>query len=100
MAAAASTEMKALTNEPQVAQDYEVFISYSHQNKDEALQMLKRLKSIDSSLNVFIDSSGLNTGASWQQSLYHAIGKEMFLAKFFFFRADFLRLWQVRKKFV
>lgn len=75
MAAAASTDMKALTNEPQVAQDYEVFISYSHQNKDEALQMLKRLKSIDSSLNVFIDSSGLNTGASWQQSLYHAIGK-------------------------
>ena len=31
-------------------------------------------RSVDSDLNIFIDSAGLNTGTSWQQLLYSALG--------------------------
>ncbi|XP_032233355.1 uncharacterized protein LOC5508685 isoform X2 [Nematostella vectensis] len=52
---------------------HDVFISYSHCNDAEAMKVLQLLKEHNPSINVFIDTSGLNTGASWQQALYHAL---------------------------
>jgi len=54
---------------------YDVFISYSHQNKSHANKVLETLKSLAPDLRIFIDTAGLNTGTSWQQILYNAIGK-------------------------
>ena len=54
---------------------YDVFISYSHQNKTHADKLLETLSSVDPDLKIFIDTAGLNTGTSWQQLLYNALGK-------------------------
>ena len=61
----------------QMPSSYDVFISYSHCNKTEALEALEALKSCAPELNVFIDTAALNTGTSWQQTLYHALGKSL-----------------------
>ena len=58
-----------------MALSYDVFISYSHQNKAHANKLLDTLRSIDPDLKIFIDTAGLNTGTSWQQLLYNALGK-------------------------
>ena len=55
---------------------YDVFISYSHQNKEHADKVLQTLRSLDLELKIFIDTSGLNTGTSWQQKLYNSLGKK------------------------
>lgn len=52
---------------------YDVFISYSHQNKEHADKVLQTLRSLDLELKIFIDTSGLNTGTSWQQKLYNSL---------------------------
>lgn len=57
------------------ASGYDVFISYSHQNKTHANKVLETLKSLAPDLRIFIDTAGLNTGTSWQQILYNALGK-------------------------
>ena len=54
---------------------YDIFISYSHQNKTHANKVLETLKSLAPDLTIFIDTAGLNTGTSWQQILYNALGK-------------------------
>ena len=54
---------------------YDVFISYSHQNKTHANKVLETLKSLARDLRIFIDTAGLNTGTSWQQILYNALGE-------------------------
>lgn len=56
--------------------NYDVFISYSHQNKAHAEKVLQTLTSLDPELKIFIDTSGLNTGTSWQQKLYNSLGKK------------------------
>lgn len=52
---------------------YDVFISYSHQNKTHADKVMETLKSLAPDLRIFIDTAGLNTGTSWQQILYNAL---------------------------
>ena len=54
--------------------NYDVFISYSHQNKTHADKVLETLMSLAPDLKIFIDTAGLNTGTSWQQMLYNALG--------------------------
>lgn len=54
---------------------YDVFISYSHQNKAHAERLLETLRCLDPDLKIFIDTSDLNIGTSWQQLLYTALGK-------------------------
>lgn len=68
-------EQSAVTEKSETSSNsYEVFISYSHCNENKALQVLESLKIYNPDLNVFIDTAGLQTGRSWQQSLFHAIG--------------------------
>ena len=55
---------------------YDVFISYSHSDKFVATQILEFLQELDSTLKIYIDSAELKAGASWQQTLYHAIGMQ------------------------
>ncbi|XP_048258837.1 uncharacterized protein LOC124119725 isoform X3 [Haliotis rufescens] len=52
---------------------YDVFISYSHSYTDPAENLLQCLQEQDSTLSVFLDTSELETGSSWQQSLYNAM---------------------------
>ena len=55
-------------------QNYDVFISYSHQNTD-AANMLKHFISLfHPDWNIFIDIAELQTGVAWQVKLYHSIG--------------------------
>jgi len=72
----AHAEKAATIEKPlSISSNYEVFISYSHCNENKALQVLESLKVHNPDLNVFIDTAGLQTGRSWQQSLFHAIGR-------------------------
>ena len=66
-----SSSVPTMTNK---ASGYDVFISYSHQNKTRANKVLETLKSLAPDLRIFIDTAGLNTGTSWQQILYNALG--------------------------
>lgn len=52
---------------------YDVFISYSHQNKDDIIFVEKELKRLKPDLRVFLDLRDLNSGAAWQQELYEAL---------------------------
>ncbi|XP_067680129.1 uncharacterized protein [Haliotis asinina] len=54
---------------------YDVFISYSHSYPAPADNLLQCLQKLDSTLTVFLDTSVLETGSSWQQSLYDAMDR-------------------------
>ena len=72
------TQEEASSSMPKMScktSSYDVFISYSHQNKTHANKVLEALKSLEPDLRIFIDTAGLNTGTSWQQILYNALGK-------------------------
>ena len=53
---------------------YDVFISYSHKNPDQAEALLQAFKEIDENVKVFYDRSALTTGMSLDlQYLYTRI---------------------------
>ncbi|XP_046575713.1 uncharacterized protein LOC124283733 [Haliotis rubra] len=54
---------------------YDVFISYSHSYPATANNLLQCLQELDPTLTVFLDTSELETGSSWQQSLYDAMDR-------------------------
>ena len=67
---------RSLSSSPKPpSQTYDVFISYCHANKTKALKVLEALKHCKPDLNIFIDTTELKTGTSWQQTLYTALGK-------------------------
>ncbi|XP_052768889.1 uncharacterized protein LOC128209084 [Mya arenaria] len=54
---------------------YDVFISYSHRNPQQAELMLEIFKHIDPLIKVFYDRSALTTGVNWQNMLYQSVGE-------------------------
>ena len=60
---------------PLIKTQYDVFISYSHQNSDVAHNIQKFLSVIQPDWNIFIDITELKTGVSWQVKLYDSIGE-------------------------
>ena len=52
---------------------YDVFISYSHKNKDEVDLLVAELKQRHPKLRIFLDRFELNPGAAWQQQIYEAL---------------------------
>ena len=74
-------EMRQLRSTEQIAvpkpsvQEYDVFISYSHQNSDAANDLQKFISLFHPDWNIFIDIAELQTGVAWQVKLYHSIGK-------------------------
>ena len=60
---------------PLLEPHYDVFLSYSHFNKDFAKKVIKELRIYHPDVNIFIDTAELKAGGAWQQALYEAIGK-------------------------
>jgi len=52
---------------------YDVFISYSHANKDEVIFIAQELEHLHSDIRIFLDRKELSPGASWQQEIFEAI---------------------------
>lgn len=52
---------------------HDVFLSYSHANKDEAIFFVETLQHYHSDIKVFIDRKELNAGSAWQQEIYEAL---------------------------
>ena len=52
---------------------YDLFISYSHNNKDDILFVEKELRRLKPDVKLFIDLRDLNLGSAWQQDIYEAI---------------------------
>ncbi|HJQ68248.1 MAG TPA: toll/interleukin-1 receptor domain-containing protein [Blastocatellia bacterium] len=53
--------------------EYDVFISYAHDNDKEASRIVDELKKVRPDLRIFLDKLSLNTGAAWQQEIFEAI---------------------------
>jgi hypothetical protein len=53
--------------------DYDVFISYSRKNQDDADWLYEELRRQRPDLRVFIDRVSMRVGSSWQQKLYRAL---------------------------
>ena len=66
------------------SENYDVFISYSHQNSDMAHKIKDEILTFHPNWNIFIDVSELKTGVAWQVKLYSSIGKpfSMFIVDF------------------
>ncbi|GEM_PF-931551 len=52
---------------------YDLFISYSHQNKVDIQFVIDQLIILKPDIKIFIDNTQLNTGSAWQQSLFEAL---------------------------
>lgn len=52
---------------------YDVFVSYSHSNKDEVDALVMELRRHRPDLRIFVDRQELRTGAAWQQHIYNSI---------------------------
>jgi hypothetical protein len=52
---------------------YDVFISYAHENGKEANLIVEELKKIRPNLKIFLDKLSLNIGAAWQQEIFESI---------------------------
>ncbi|BBM85791.1 toll/interleukin-1 receptor domain-containing protein [Candidatus Uabimicrobium amorphum] len=64
--------------QPKTASDvshhkYDIFVSYSHQDSEQANKIVSFLKELDSELQIFIDRRELNVGCAWQQQIYDAL---------------------------
>jgi hypothetical protein len=52
---------------------FDVFVSYSHKNKDLVDELVRVLQTARPSLRVFLDRLELQTGAAWQQHMFDAL---------------------------
>jgi TIR domain-containing protein len=65
------------------ASKYDVFISYAHENDDEASRVVDELRKVRPDVRLFLDKLSLNIGAAWQQEIFEAIDAcRKFLAMF------------------
>ncbi|EDV23968.1 uncharacterized protein TRIADDRAFT_57729 [Trichoplax adhaerens] len=53
--------------------NYDLFISYCHENSNYAKLVLEKMKIFDEDANIFFDVQQLKTGTAWQKELYEAI---------------------------
>ncbi len=52
---------------------YDIFVSYSHDNRDAVLLLIEELQKRRPNLRVFIDRKNLNSGMAWQTELFEAL---------------------------
>lgn len=52
---------------------YDVFISYAHEDKDIAILIVNELKRLQPGIRIFIDRLNINVGAAWQPEIFEAI---------------------------
>ncbi|MBA7613914.1 hypothetical protein ES703_21172 [subsurface metagenome] len=55
------------------AQNYDIFISYSHENSSEVDIIVRELKKLRPDLKLFLDRIELNPSAAWQQRIFEAL---------------------------
>ena len=59
--------------QPSDSFNYDVFISYSHDNAAAVGFLLDEMKRINPNLKIFLDRKELNTGVAWQQEIFEAL---------------------------
>ena len=59
--------------------DFDVFISYSHQNKEAADILAKRLREIRSGIRIFLDREYLQAGMAWQEEIYKSVERSRYV---------------------
>jgi hypothetical protein len=59
--------------QPSDSFNYDVFISYSHDNAAAVDFLLDEMKRINPNLKIFLDRKELNTGVAWQQEIFEAL---------------------------
>jgi hypothetical protein len=52
---------------------YDLFISYSHHDKDDTEFLVDELLRLEPGLSIFVDRKNLEAGAAWQQALFEAL---------------------------
>jgi len=52
---------------------YDIFISYSHENKDEVDFIVEQLKKKYPEWRIFLDRMELNPGSAWQKEIFNAL---------------------------
>lgn len=53
--------------------EYDVFISYAHEDRDTALLIVNELRRLQPGIRIFIDRLNINVGAAWQPEIFEAI---------------------------
>ncbi|HEX7555218.1 MAG TPA: toll/interleukin-1 receptor domain-containing protein [Leptolinea sp.] len=61
------------TNIKERKTSYDIFLSYSHKNIEEANRLLNELKMLKTDIRIFIDRIELEPGVAWQEKLYQCI---------------------------
>lgn len=57
------------------AEEYDVFVSYSHDNHKEASHIVEGLRESSPGLKIFLDRLSLDVGEAWQQKIFEAIDR-------------------------
>ena len=53
--------------------EYDVFISYAHEDSNAAMLIAKELQGLQSGIRIFMDRLSINVGAAWQPEIFEAI---------------------------
>lgn len=64
---------------PEPTFQYDMFISYSHKDKELVDELVLTMHSIQPALKVFMDCLELNPGAAWQQHIFEALDSSHFV---------------------
>ncbi len=59
--------------------EHDIFVSYAHANASAVDQLVQRIAKADSLIRIYRDTSKLNSGDAWQQSLFSAIDASRFV---------------------
>ncbi len=64
---------QAATEPKEEAWRYDVFVSYAHENAEQAMLIADQLSSANPALRLFLDRQSLNPGSAWQHELFDAL---------------------------
>ena len=68
-----SSETPSEVSLPVSAFKYDLFISYSHRNREDIVFFAEELQRQRPDIRIFLDRKDLNTGMAWQRELYKAL---------------------------
>ena len=60
--------------------DFDVFVSYSHQNSEIADAFVALLRARRPAIRIFLDREHLQTGMAWQEEIYESLEKSRYVA--------------------
>lgn len=58
-----------------VSMEFDVFLSYAHENKKEMELLENALRQIDPSIRIFLDRKSIDIGAAWQPEIFESLDR-------------------------